>query len=1341
MSTARHHAEWLSLVEVSGPFLSMPVLLKAFPQGLDAHDSNRFRLLRMGYEEWQESAGNGATDPAVHNAWIRFVLEEMLELSDDVLADGQAIPQSLTALVAEHRETLRPDIIVRDPTNGNDQPRVLIKSYPVDQALDKPVKGRAWAASPDTRMMDLLHSTGVQLGLVTNGDRWMLVNAPRNETTGYTSWYAPLWLEEKVTFQSFRSLLNVERFFNVPEEETLESLLTESAANQQEVTDQLGLQVRTAVEILVQTIDRLDQDQDRRLLADVPQEQLYEAALTVMMRLVFLLCAEERGLLALDDEFYSQNYAISTLGAQLRESGDQYSEEILERRHDAWCRLLSTFRVVYGGLQHDRLTLPAYGGHLLDPDRFPFLEGREPGTTWQETPANPLPIDNRTVLHLLEALQFLQLKTPGGGAAEARRLSFRALDIEQIGHVYEGLLDHTAVRAEEPVLGFSGTKGKEPEIPLSELEAARERGQDELVDFLKKETGRSVNALRNALDKELETDQANRLQSACRNDQELWNRVRPFAALVRDDTFGYPVVIPEGSVYVTAGTDRRSSGTHYTPRSLTEPIVQYTLEPLVYEGPAEGKPKEEWTLKSARELLELNICDMACGSGAFLVQACRYMSERLLEAWAAVQLQHPDVPTITPEGEPSKGRPDEQLVPPNETERLAYAQRLVAQRCLYGVDVNPLAVEMAKLSLWLLTLAKDKAFTFLDHSIRCGDSLVGLHEVEQLRYYSLKPETDDDVLFKGLLDDAVDEAVGLRLKLEDMPANTVEDVAAQETLLAEAEEKIARLRCAADMLVSAEFWGENARDKKERLAHAAAVSAEYVQDGSVEEFEEKAEKERRGQKMFHWPLEFSEVIVKRGGFDAFVGNPPFLGGSRVSGIFSDQYLAYLLDDFPATSGNGDLVAFFLRRAHEALHPNGALGLITTNSISQGTTREGSLDYLLDQGATVFRANKSYRWPGTANVFVSIIHLSKAEWTGVCELDGIAAEAITPYLDAGVGHFAPCRLSANLRTVFRGSTISGEGFILTPTERAQLIEQDGSSGEVVRAFLTGRDINQHPLHESDRFAIDLGDLDEAHAKRYAACWSRLYETVRLQRVGNKIKRREQIWWQYIGRQEGLYAAISSSGRVLACGQVSKYWGASWVPTGQVFADKVVVFALDTDAHFAVLNSCFHTEWAEKTSSRLKEDPNYNLAKTFETFPLPTLTVSVERLGREYHSCRQCAMVNRTEGLTDTYNRFHDPSESSPDVHTLRDLHVEVDQAVATAYGWDDLDLDHGFHETKQGVRYTISEPARREVLQRLLKLNHERYEEEVKQGLHDKKKSKRKPSKKKKKAADNEQKLF
>ena len=103
----------------------------------------------------------------------------------------------------------------------------------------------------------------------------------------------------------------------------------------------------------------------------------------------------------------------------MREAADQHGEEVLERRYDAWCRLLATFRAVYGGVQHERLNLPAYGGNLFDPDRFPFLEGRKPGTTWRDTPADPLPVNNRTVLHLLEALQFLQIKVPGGGPAEA----------------------------------------------------------------------------------------------------------------------------------------------------------------------------------------------------------------------------------------------------------------------------------------------------------------------------------------------------------------------------------------------------------------------------------------------------------------------------------------------------------------------------------------------------------------------------------------------------------------------------------------------------------------------------------------------------------------------------------------------------------------------------------------------------------------------------------------------------------------------------------------------------------------------------------------------------------
>jgi len=517
----------------------------------------------------------------------------------------------------------------------------------------------------------------------------------------------------------------------VDEKDTLGAMLAESASNQQEVTIRLGYQVREAVEEIIRALDRIDLDERRQLLAGVTEPELYRAALTVMMRLVFLFSAEERGLLLLGDPLFDEHYAVSTLVAKLQEVADQHGEEVLERRHDAWVRLLSTFRAVYGGVQHERMKLLPYAGNLFDPDEFPFLEGRKPGTTWRTTPATPLLIDNRTVLHLLRSLQYLELH------GEARRLSFRALDIEQIGTVYEGLLDHTAKRATELVVSLAAAKGDEPEVALSELERLKVKGEADLLKFLKEQTGRGENALTKALATQREGIEAKKLRAACGNDDALFNRLRPFSGLVRNDTFDRPVVIRKGSVYVTAGTDRRSSGTHYTPRSLTEPIVQYTLEPLVYVGPAEGKPKEEWRLRSARELLDLKICDMACGSGAFLVQVCRYLAERLLEAWEDAEKRHPGVPGITPEGAASTGAANEQLIPKETDERLAYARRIVAQRCLYGVDKIPLAAEMAKLSLWLLTLAKDKPFTFLDHAIRCGDSLVGVSSETQLKTFSL----------------------------------------------------------------------------------------------------------------------------------------------------------------------------------------------------------------------------------------------------------------------------------------------------------------------------------------------------------------------------------------------------------------------------------------------------------------------------------------------------------------------------------------------------------------------------------------------------------------------------
>ena len=133
------------------------------------------------------------------------------------------------------------------------------------------------------------------------------------------------------------------------------------------------------------------------------------------------------------------------------------------------------------------------------------------------------------------------------------------------------------------------------------------------------------------------------------------------------------------------------------------------------------------------------------------------------------------------------------------------------------------------------------------------------------------------------------------------------------------------------------------------------------------------------------------------------------------------------------------------------------------------------------------------------------------------------------------------------------------------------------------------------------------------------------------------------------------------------------------------------------------------------------------------------VNLEEIGEIYYNYRQQIMLTRQEGLTKTYNRFHNPDEQSPDIIKLRELHIEMDQAVALAYGWDDLALDHNFHETKQGIRYTISEAARREVLDRLLQLNHQRYAEEVEAGLHDK--GKKKTTKKKPNESKEQLELF
>lgn len=1331
MSITRHHAEWLSLIEVSGPFLSLPVLAKAFPQGLHKHDAEHSKTLRLAFEEWDDNQAGLRPDPAIHREWIKWVLNTTLEY-EEALIDGQAIPQTLRAEIPEHGEVLRPEWVLNDP--GTKKPRLLIQSYPRRQSLAKPVEGLRWKASPDTRMTELLHATGVRLGLVTNGDRWMLVDAPRGETSGYASWYANLWFEETLTQRAFRTVLPVERFFGVPDDETLEALLAKSAEDQQEVTDQLGYQVRRAVEVLIQSLDKADRDSNGELLKGISEARLYEAALTVMMRLVFLFCAEERDLLLLGDDIYDRNFAVSTLREQLQQTADQHGEEILGLRYDAWARLHTTFRAVFGGVQHQDFKLPAYGGHLFDPDRFPFLEGRRTGTKWKESPAQPLPVTNQTVLHLLNSLQLLEVRMPGRkGGIETQRLSFRALDIEQIGHVYEGLLDHTAVRANEPVLGLAGGRDKEPEVPVSRLEELLSKGDGELAKAMKKETGRTPKALKNALSAELDDERRSKFRTACQGDDELWKRVEPFAGLVRIDTFGYPIVIPMGSAYVTAGTDRRSSGTHYTPRSLTEPIVQYTLEPLVYEGPAEGTLKDKWKLKSAKELLDLKICDMACGSGAFLVQAARYMSERLLEAWEAAEQDAPGDVKITPFGEASTGGSEEQLIPDDPDERIVYARRIVAQRCLYGVDVNPLATEMAKLSLWLLTLAKDKPFTFLDHSIRCGDSLVGISSIDQLESFSLNGGGPQKSFAQEQIRRRIDAAKLLRHQLERLPTNTVEDVERKAEMLKRAEEQTARLRYAADRMLAV-HWQDMSDAERDQELHDTLMDVEYkFKDLPIDELTHEAQSQlasARCPRPFHWPIEFPEAF-EAGGLHAFVGNPPFLGGTRISTSLGEEYFSGL-QALWGQANRADLCAYFFLRAFRNLNLSGSLGLLGTNTIAQGDTRVLALDTIIEAGGTLTDALASMKWPGTAALEVSRIIIQKKSWQGTCLLDGRPVSSITSFLDTTGSLRKPHALVKNHSFAFQGSKTYSDGFLMSPDDADKHRNDYPAESTVIMPYLNGRDFNSSSTQTPSRFVINFGDMSLDEAKCFPAALTHVEEHVRPGREKSKYGDLRNYWWRYQRIRKELYDSIADKRRTLVTVRHSKHWCVEFCTTDIVFSDALVVFASDEDSAFSVLQSSLHEVWARQYASTMKGDLRYTPTDCLLTFPFPP-SETLAAVGERYREHRCGVMDSFGEGLTATYNRFHDPDESSSDIQNLRDLHAELDQAVAAAYGWDDLDLGHDFHETKQGIRYTISEAARREVLQRLLKLNHERYEEEVAQGLHDKKKKGKKKSPQRKKA--------
>jgi hypothetical protein len=464
------------------------------------------------------------------------------------------------------------------------------------------------------------------------------------------------------------------------------------------------------------------------------------------------------------------------------------------------------------------------------------------------------------------------------------------------------------------------------------------------------------------------------------------------------------------------------------------------------------------------------------------------------------------------------------------------------------------------------------------------------------------------------------------------------------------------------------------------------------------------------------------------------------------------------------------VAHFFRLAFGLLRVGGVFGLIATNTIGQGDTRASGLAPILHSGAAIVRTKRRVKWPGEAAVVVSVVHVLKGRAHSAV-LDGREVGRISAYLVEGDLDTSPAPLVANAGKAFQGSVVLGMGFTFDDHAALKgeaeslatmhaLIEKESRNAKRIFPYIGGEEVNNDPRHAHHRYVIDFGDFplrrdqttkswtlmtvrEREDALRYgvvpldysdpvASDWPDLLEIVcrlvKPERAKNPDRSRREIWWKHTRRVPALRRAIASLERVTAinCGACPQF-GFALLNSGSVYAHSLAVVAFSDFGSFATLQSRIHEAWARFFSSTLEDRLRYAPSDCFRTFPFPEsfeTDTTLETAGEAYHTFRADLMIERDEGLTKTYNRFHARGENAPDIARLRALHAEMDAAVLRAYGWNDLadraapefieqDADEG--KTPK-TRFDWPVEFKDEVLARLLALNVERAAAERAAGL-------------------------
>jgi len=795
------------------------------------------------------------------------------------------------------------------------------------------------------------------------------------------------------------------------------------------------------------------------------------------------------------------------------------------------------------------------------------------------------------------------------------------------------------------------------------------------------------------------------------------------------------------------GDERSKSGSHYTPDELVQPLIKHSLDYII-EDRLKEKDKE-------KALLSITVLDISCGSGHILLNAARRI---------AIEL--------------AKSRSGEDQPNPSEYRK---ALKDVIKNCIYGVDKNPLAVELCKVALWLESHNPGEPLNFLDHKIKCGDSIVGLAHKEELEKgipteaFKTLPGDDKEVAtelrkinnseikarernqitikFKEEIDKEINNISGQLNEIVSLPESTPEEVEIKKKKYLElnSDRDWYRLKNLSDIQVAQFFIPKTIENKNKIITDSDYFEYLYNEKQLIGKRVAEAMSVAQKMKFFHWFLEFPEVFQK-GGFDCVISNPPFLGGQKLSGTFGDNYLEYIKYEF-VPIGAVDLVTYFFRRIFAIINEKGFQSLISTNTIAQRKVREYGLDIIVKKGGVINHAVKSLKWPGKAAVEVSLVTITRQKWKGDLILGGKEVKNITPYLDDAEIVGNPFYLKQNEGISFQGSIILGIGFVIEPDLVKLLIERNLKNKEVLFPYLNGNTLNNNWNQITSKWVINFFDWEEDYCRlNYPDCFDIVEKLVKPERIKVNREVRKKYWWRFGDRQPKLYKSIASLNQVIVITKTTKYFNFIFFDNNSVFDQTVTIIASQEYYDFVILNSIIHECWSRKLANVLGGTYQYSPSDCFETFPFIKLNHLIKdnfaKVALLLIESRNKLLSSCKVGLTNIYNLYHSlevtfdnkqlsslnlelsKNQILEELKRLRETHIQLDKAVLVAYGWQDIELKHDFYEVdylpeNDRVRFTIHPDARREILKRLLELNHKIHQEEVKAGLWEKKKVKSK----------------